>query len=32
LLALAHVPLVIALVAVWSIGYDLCRPLGGDGS
>lgn len=25
LLALAHVPVVIALIAVWSIGCDLCR-------
>lgn len=28
LLVLAHVPVVIALIAVWSIGCDVCR--GGD--
>jgi hypothetical protein len=28
LLVLAHVPAVIALVAVWSIGCDLCRTEG----
>jgi hypothetical protein len=25
LLAIAHIPVVIALVAIWSIGCDLCR-------
>lgn len=25
LLAAAHVPVVVALIAVWSIGCDLCR-------
>jgi hypothetical protein len=25
LLAIAHVPVVIALIAVWSIGCDVCR-------
>lgn len=25
LLAVAHVPVVIALIAVWSVGCDLCR-------
>lgn len=28
LLVLAHVPAVIALIAVWSIGCDLCRTEG----
>lgn len=28
LLALAHVPAVIALIAVWSIGCDVCRTEG----
>jgi hypothetical protein len=28
LLALAHVPVIVALVAVWSIGCDLCRTEG----
>lgn len=28
LLVLAHVPVVVALIAIWSIGCDLCR--GGD--
>jgi hypothetical protein len=26
LLVLAHVPAVVALIAVWSLGCDLCRP------
>lgn len=26
LLAIAHVPAVVALIGVWSIGCDLCRP------
>ena len=25
LLAIAHVPVVVALIAVWSIGCDVCR-------
>lgn len=29
-LVLAHVPVVIALIAVWSIGCDVCR-VGGSG-
>jgi len=28
LLVLAHVPVVIALIAVWSIGCDICRTEG----
>ncbi len=28
LLVLAHVPAVIVLIAVWSIGCDICRPEG----
>lgn len=28
LLVLAHVPVVIALIAVWSIGCDICRSEG----
>jgi len=28
LLVLAHVPVVVALIAVWSIGCDVCRPEG----
>jgi hypothetical protein len=28
LLVVAHVPAVVALIAVWSIGCDVCRPGG----
>lgn len=28
LLLIAHIPAVIAIIAVWSIGCDLCRPGG----
>jgi hypothetical protein len=28
LLVLAHVPVVIALIAIWSIGCDICRTVG----
>lgn len=26
LLVLAHVPVVVAVIAIWSIGCDVCRP------